>query len=387
MGTALVEQLGIRYPLFAFSHSERVTAAVSRSGGLGVLGAAQLTADELERKLAWLDSELGDVPYGVDFLLPNFFAADADGDGGPERAELVRQIPEGHRDFTQGLLDGYDVPELAEGYTFGDVVDGGELPITGNHTYTRKDVMPVVEVALASNITLFANALGIAPPDVIDRFHERGVRVAGLAGTPRHGEKHREAGTDVVICTGYEAGGHTGEIGSMVLIPDMVDACDGLPVLAGGGIASGRQMAAALVLGASGAWCGSVWLTTEESEAPTVVKRKMVAANAAGTVRNRGYTGKPARQLRTAWTDAWEDPGNPDPLPMPLQGILSAEPQVRITRAAEEGAGRADELVGYFVGQAVGRLAAIRPASEVFEEIVGDCEAALGRVRSGEIGV
>ncbi|MEZ5076812.1 MAG: nitronate monooxygenase family protein [Solirubrobacterales bacterium] len=386
MGAALAEQLGIRYPLFAFSHSERVAAAVSRSGGLGVLGAAQLTAEELEEKLAWLDAELGDVPYGVDFLLPTFFDADTDG-GGPDRGELVGQVPAEHRAFTQELLDEYEVPELAEGYSFGDVVDGGDLPITGNHTYTRQDVMPVVEVAMASNIKLFANALGIAPPDVIDGFHERDVLVAGLAGAPRHGEKHREAGTDVVICTGYEAGGHTGEIGSMVLIPDMVDACGGLPVLAGGGIASGRQMAAALVLGASGAWCGSVWLTTEESETPAVVKRKMVGADATGTVRNRGYTGKPARQLRTAWTDAWEDPGNPDPLPMPLQGILSAEPQVRITRAAEAGAGRADELVGYFVGQAVGRLGGIRPAAEVFAEIVADCDAALARVRSGQISV
>lgn len=381
----LVDRLGIRFPLFAFSHSEHVTAAVSRAGGLGVLGAAQLTAEELEERVAWLDRELGDIPYGIDLLLPSTYeAADR---GGLDRDELVAQVPDGHRAFTQGLLDEYGVPPLAEGYTFGDVVDGDGLPITGNHTYTLNEVLPAVEVAQASNCRLFANALGVAPRDVIDGFHEKGVLVAGLAGQPRHGEKHREAGTDIVICTGYEAGGHTGEIGSMVLIPDMVDACGGLPVLAGGGIASGRQMAAALVLGASGAWCGSVWLTTEEAETPTVVKQKMVRARAADTVRNRGYTGRPARQLRTAWTDAWEDPANPDPLPMPLQGILSAEPQVRITRAAEEGEGRAGELVGYFVGQAVGRLNAIRPAAEVFDEIVTDCEATLARVRDGEIAI
>ena len=385
MSMKLTERLGIRYPLFAFSHSERVAAAVSRAGGLGVLGAAQLTAEDLEEKLTWLDRELGDIPYGVDLLLPSSYeAADR---GGLDRDELVAQVPLGHREFTQRLLDEYEVPPLEEGYTFGDVVDGRGLPITGNHTYTLRDVLPAVEVAQASKVSLFANALGVAPADVIDGFHERGVLVAGLAGTPRHGEKHREAGTDVVICTGYEAGGHTGEIGSMVLIPDMVEACGGLPVLAGGGIASGRQMAAALVLGASGAWCGSVWLTTEEAETPTVVKEKMVRAGAADTVRNRGYTGRPARQMRTAWTDAWDDPNNPDPLPMPLQGILSAEPQVRITQAAEQGVGRADELVGYFVGQAVGRLRSIRPAAEVFAEIVADCEATLQRVRDGAIAL
>lgn len=381
----LTERLGIRYPLFAFSHSEHVVAAVSRSGGLGVLGAAQLTADELESKLAWLEGQLGETPYGVDLLLPSSYeAADR---GGLERTQLVAQVPLGHREFTQRLLEEYEVPALEEGYTFGEVVDGGRLPITGNHTYTLSDVLPAVEVAQRSKAKLFANALGVAPQEVIEGFHERGVLVAGLAGTPRHGEKHREAGTDVVICTGYEAGGHTGEIGSMVLIPDVVDACGGLPVLAGGGIASGRQMAAALMLGASGVWCGSVWLTTEEAETPTVVKHKMVRARATDTVRNHGYTGRPARQLRTAWTDAWEDPQNPAPLPMPLQGILSAEAQVRITRAAERGVGRAEDLVGYFVGQAVGRLNSIRPAAEVFEEIVTECAATLQKARSGEIAI
>jgi NAD(P)H-dependent flavin oxidoreductase YrpB (nitropropane dioxygenase family) len=381
----LVDRLGIRYPLFAFSHSKHVAAAVSRSGGLGVLGAAQLTAEELEEELAWLHKELGDIPYGVDLLLPSSY--DAADRGGLDRDELVAKIPDSHREFTQKLLDEYEVPPLAEGHEFGAVVDGGGLPITGNHTYTLKEVLPAVEVAQASNVKFFANALGVAPRNVIDGFHERGILVAGLGGTPRHGEKHREAGTDVVICTGYEAGGHTGEIGSMVLIPDMVDACGGLPVLAGGGIASGRQMAAALVLGASGAWCGSVWLTTEEAETPNVVKQKFVHARTTDTTRNRGYTGRPARQLRTAWTDAWEDPSNPDPLPMPLQGILSAEPQVRITRAAEEGQGRADELVGYFVGQAVGRMKSIRPVAEVFDQIITECDATLTKIRDGEIGL
>ena len=185
-------------------------------------------------------------------------------------------MPLEHREFAERILDEYEVPPLAEGHTFGDHVDGGDLPITGNHTYTLRDVMPAVEVSMASNVKLFANALGVAPRNIIDGFHERGILVAGLAGQPRHGEKHLAGGTDIVVCTGAEAGGHTGEIGSMVLIPDMVDACGGLPVLAGGGIASGRQMAAAMVLGASGAWCGSVWLTTQEAETPTVVKEKFV---------------------------------------------------------------------------------------------------------------
>ncbi len=376
MRTVITDLLGVEHPLLAFSHSEHVVVAVSRAGGFGVLGAAQLTAEELEQRLAWLDDQLGDVPYGVDLLLPaRYEGAD---EGGLDRAELVAQVPAEHRRFVIDILDRYGVPELEEGHVFGDYVDGRGVPVTGNHTYTLKDTMPLVEVCLGSNVKLFANALGVAPREVIDALHERDILVAGLAGTPRHGEKHRDGGTDIVIAQGYEAGGHTGEIGSMVLIPDMVDAVDGLPVLAAGGVASGRQMAAAMVLGAAGVWTGSVWLTTEESETTPVVREKFVRARTTDTVRSRSFTGRPARQLRSAWTDAWAAPDAPDTLPMPLQGILSAEPQVRISRAAEAGQGRAEELVNYFVGQVVGRLDAVRPAAEVVAELVRDCDAILG---------
>jgi NAD(P)H-dependent flavin oxidoreductase YrpB (nitropropane dioxygenase family) len=375
MRTAITEMLGIEHPLLAFSHSERVVVAVSRAGGLGVLGAAQLTADELDRKLAWLERELGETPFGVDLLLPGRYEAAQD--GGLDRSALVAQVPMEHRRFVAGLLEEYGVPELEEGHTFGDHVDGRGLPVTGNHTYTARDTAPLLEVCLASPIKLFANALGVAPPDVVDAIHQRGVLVAGLAGTPRHGVKHRDRGTDIVIAQDYEAGGHTGDIGSMVLIPDMVDAVDGLPVLAAGGIASGRQMAAAMVLGAAGVWTGSVWLTTEEAETTAAVREKFVRARTSDTVRSRASTGRPARQLRSGWTDAWEN-GGLEPLVMPLQGILAAEPWVRISRAAEAGEGRADELLTYFVGQVVGRLDAVRPAGDVVEEMVGDCAAILG---------
>ncbi len=374
MRNAVTEMLAIDHPLLAFSHSEQVVVAVSRAGGLGVLGAAQLSVEELERKLAWLHEQLAGVPFGVDLLLPGRYEK-AD-EGGLPREQLVAQVPAEHRRFVGDLLEEYGVPELEEGYEFGDIVDGRGVPVTGNHTYTAKDTQPLLDVCLASEIGLFANALGVAPPDVIDSFHERGMLVAGLAGSARHGEKHRQAGTDIVIAQGYEAGGHTGEIGSMVLIPDVVDAVEGTPVLAAGGIASGRQMAAAMMLGASGAWTGSVWLTTEEAETTEVVKGKFVDAVASDTVRSRSCTGRPARQLRSAWTEAWEQ-GEVEPLGMPHQGILYAEPQVRIARGAEGDAGRSRELATYFVGQVVGRLASIRPAAAVVEEIVEECTALI----------
>jgi len=373
---ALTERLGIEHPLFAFSHSEHVVVAVSRAGGLGVLGAAQLSVEELERKLAWLSEQLGAVPFGVDLLLPGRYEKAEE--GGLPRARLIAQVPIEHRRFVADLLEQHGVPELEEGYEFGDVVDGEGVPVTGNHTYTAKDTAPLLEVCYESEIALFANALGVAPPDVIDSFHARDILVAGLAGTARHGEKHRQAGTDIVIAQGYEAGGHTGDIGSMVLIPDVVDAVEGVPVLAAGGIASGRQMAAAMMLGAAGAWTGSVWLTTEEAETTAVVKEKFTAARASDTTRSRACTGRPARQLRSGWSEAWEE-ADLEPLGMPHQGILYAEPQVRIARGAAAGAGGSRELATYFVGQVVGRLDRVRPAAAVVEEIVGECAALIDR--------
>ena len=250
--------------------------------------------------------------------------------------------------------------------------------MTGNHTYTAKDNQPLLDVCLASGITLFANALGVAPTETIDAFHERGMLVAGLAGTARHGEKHREAGTDIVIAQGYEAGGHTGEIGSMVLIPDVVDAVEGTPVLAAGGIASGRQMAAAMTLGA-GRRLDRLGLADEPGGRDHRRRpREFVGAVAADTVRSRACTGRPARRLRSGWSEAW-DAADIEPLGMPHQGILYAEPQVRIARGAAVDAGRSRELATYFVGQVVGRLDSVRPAATIVEEIVTDCAALLDR--------
>src|SRR5213079_3521519 len=156
------------------------------------------------------------------------------------------------------------------------------------------------------------------------------VRVAALAGKPQHAERSLARGVDLIVAQGTEAGGHTGEISTMVLVPEVVDAVSPTPVLAAGGIGNGRQIAASLALGAQGVWCGSVWLTTEEAETHPIVKEKFLAASSSDTVRSRASTGKPARQLRTAWTEAWDSPDNPDPLPMPLHGMLIADAQRRM---------------------------------------------------------
>jgi NAD(P)H-dependent flavin oxidoreductase YrpB (nitropropane dioxygenase family) len=196
--------------------------------------------------------------------------------------------------------------------------------------------------------------------------------VAALAGTTRHALRHAEAGVDLIVAQGTEAGGHTGEVATMVLVPEVVDAVAPVPVLAAGGIARGRQVAAAFALGAEGVWCGSVWLATEEAETPPVVKEKFLTATSSDTVRSRSLTGKPARMLRTAWTDEWDRPDAPDPLGMPLQTALIGDPQFRIQLAAAQPDSKARELATYFVGQVVGSLETVRPARAVVLDMVDE---------------
>jgi NAD(P)H-dependent flavin oxidoreductase YrpB (nitropropane dioxygenase family) len=168
----------------------------------------------------------------------------------------------------------------------------------------------------------------------------------------------------------------------MVLTPQVVDAVAPLPVVSAGGIASGRQMAAALALGAQGVWTGSVWLMTAEAETHPVVREKFARATSGDTLRSRASTGKPARQLRSAWTDAWEGQQAPEPLPMPLQGLLALDAQRSIQQDALRGGEGGKQLINYFVGQAVGMLEQVRPAAEVYQAMVRECAETLGRLTS-----
>ena len=362
--TSVCDLLGIDLPIFAFSHCRDVVIEVSKAGGFGVLGATAYTPEQLDIELTLIEDALAGRPYGVDVLLPvRFVGRD---EGGLTRDRLRERIPDEHRRFVEALLDRYDVPPLPP--------DGGDA--------RRPDIAPgadeaeghasLADVSFAHRISLFASALGPPPPDVVERSHAQGVAVAALAGTTVHAERHQAAGVDVVVAQGYEAGGHTGEIGTMVLVPDVVDAVAPTPVLAAGGIADGRQMAAALALGAQGVWTGSVWLTTEEAETHPTVKKKFLAAGAGDTVRSRSLTGKPARQLRTDWTDAWDADDAPATLPMPLQSLLIADAQHRIGRAARDPSSGAARLVNYFVGQVVGRTNEEKPARQVVFDMVSE---------------
>lgn len=359
MRTALCDTLGIQHPIVGFSPSEHVAAAISRSGGLGVLGCVRFNeADELNDVLSWMDSNTDGKPYGVDIVMPAKVPAEG------TSVDLGQLIPKEHKDFVERTLLRLGVPPLSEG-------EHNEGVLGWLHSVARSHV----DVALAHPIALIANALGSPPPDVIARAHERGVPVAALAGKAEHAARHVDEGVDIVVAQGYEAGGHTGEIATMVLVPEIVDAVgDRAAVLAAGGIGSGRQVVAALALGAAGVWMGSYWLATEEyrqTMGDSALQPALLQARSSDTVRSRIYSGKPARLLKTRWTQAWAEPEAPEPLPMPLQNLLVSEAHQRLLRSGDP------SVVAMPVGQIVGRMAAVRPVDQVMADLLREAEDVL----------
>ncbi|HUB43337.1 MAG TPA: nitronate monooxygenase family protein [Streptosporangiaceae bacterium] len=363
MRTALCDQLGIQHPIVGFTPSEHVAAAISRAGGLGVLGCVRFNdAAELDKVLDWMDANTGGHPYGIDVVMPARIPAEG------AAMDLNQLIPAGHREFVDQTLIRLGVPPLPGDAEASDGVLGWL------HSVARAQV----EVALAHPARLIANALGSPPADIIASAHDRGMLVAALAGKAAHARSHVAAGVDIVVAQGYEAGGHTGEIASMVLVPEVVDAVGpDIPVLAAGGIGSGRQVAAALALGAAGVWMGSAWLiTTEYADLSPLpgLRDALIAATSSDTVRSRIYSGKPARLLKNSWTDAWLQPGAPEPLPMPLQNLLVAEAHQRLMRSGDP------DVIPMPVGQIVGRMNDVRPVADVITALVTELDETLARL-------
>ena len=361
--TPLCDRLGIEHPIVGFTPSEQVAAAISRAGGLGVLGCVRYNdADEVEAALTWMDANTAGHPYGVDVVMPARVPAEG------SQVDLSELIPPGHRNFVDETLRRLGVPPLPEGEEKRDGVLGWLHSVARAH----------VEVALTHPVALIANALGSPPDDVIAAAHDQGIAVAALAGKAEHAVRHVSRGVDIVVAQGYEAGGHTGEIASMVLVPEVVDAVGaGVPVLAAGGIGSGRQILAALSLGAVGVWMGSLWLTTQEyalGSGASGLRDALLAATSSDTVRSRIYSGKPARLLKNEWTKAWEEPGAPEPLPMPLQNLLVSEAHQRLMESGNPA------VVPMPVGQIVGRMNAVRPVAEVMADLLAEADEALARL-------
>jgi len=357
MNNQLCKQLGIEFPLFAFTHCRDVVVAVSKAGGFGVLGGSSFTPEELEVELKWIDDNIDGKPYGVDILIPENMPK---GIKNITAQQLADKVPEKHRHFIVDLLKKYDID-----LTLQEAVNIN-LPATMSDIGEK-----LMDVAFSHPIKLIANALGIAPQSMIERGKKHGVAVAALVGAKEHAIRQVNAGVDVLVVQGTEAGGHCGEVSTLVLVPEVIKAIKDIkpvPVLAAGGIMNGRQMAGCMAMGAAGAWTGSVWLATPEAETSETFREKMVAASSRDTVRSATRTGKPSRQLRSAWHDAWDGPDSPGALPMPLMGLMSKPAFDRIDKSVENGNEKAKPLVSYWVGQGVGLVDGITSAGQVVQD-------------------
>ncbi|MDF1720416.1 MAG: nitronate monooxygenase family protein [Minwuia sp.] len=375
MRSAVTEMLGIEFPLIAFSHCRDVVVEVSKAGGFGIFGAAGIGPGKLEAELAWIDDHVDGKPYGVDLIVPMRYESKG---AKVSRDDQVSKVPEGHLDFVTSVFNRHGIE--------GEALDPGSLKRgTRLGTNIRDDgASALLDVAFAHPIKLIANALGTPPAYMIDMARTHGVPVAALVGAREHAIKQVQAGVDMIVASGGEAGGHCGDVSTMILVPEVVRAVreiSDIPVVAAGGIVTGEQMAACMAMGAHGVWTGSVWLTTAEAETSPVVKEKMLAATSRETIRTKSRTGKPSRQLRSAWTDAWEEPDAPKPLPMPLQSIITEPAMARITRLAEGGHEGAKDMASYFVGQGVGLMTTAQSARGVVYQFMEEFLEASDRLR------
>ncbi len=359
MKSPICEMLGIEFPLVAFSHCRDVVAAVSRAGGFGVLGATTHTPETIEQELAWIDAHVDGKPYGLDVLIPENISTA--GEKHVTWGSLQARVPQAHKTYTKDLLGKFGIDYAMS-----------EVPPNQAQPFDAETALRVLDTAFKHPIRMIANALGVPPREMIEMGKKHGVPVAALVGAKEHAVRQVAAGVDILVAQGTEAGGHCGEVTTMVLVPEVIKAVKpmgNVPVLAAGGIMNGRQMAACMAMGAAGVWTGSVWLATVESETTEIFREKMIAASSRDAVRSRGRTGKPARQLRSVWTDAWDrDPSSPGALQMPLQSLISRDAFRAIDRAAESGNAQARDLVTYFVGQGVGLIDSVKSAGQVVQE-------------------
>ena len=369
MRTELCEKLGCELPIFAFSHCRDVVVEVTKAGGFGVLGAATFSPEQLEAELRWIDQHVGRRPYGVDVIIPTQYDKEAE----RTTEDLENLIPAEHRAFMDKILDDAGVPPLPADErerVHRDIVNG-----RGN--MTPDGARRLLHVALAHpQLKLVVSALGSPPPDVMAQLRAAKVMVGAMCGKGEHAARHVAAGVDVIVAQGTEAGGHTGDIATMVLVPQVVAACgDKVAVLAAGGIAKGSQIAAALALGAQGVWCGTLWLGTRESELDPFEKEVLFETRTEDAVRRRARTGKPVRMIKSALSEAWEQPGAPKYLPTPLQGILYNEAHARVVRA------RRKDLYSFPAGQVVGMIKEETSVREVMVQLQMEYLDAIERLR------
>lgn len=348
----LCADIGASVPIFGFTHSLDTAIAVSKNGGIGIWGATRSTPSEIADGLSRMHAELGDLPYGLDLVIPP---------GMPEkdnRDEIEAAIPTSHREFVAELRDRYGVPD--------DGIPGARSRFVRSEDSAREQV----DVVLDSNLKLLA--LGIGSPEwVIGPAKDRGMKLISLIGQPRHAERALRAGADILVAQGHDAGAHTGPVGTFSLVPQIVDMAGDTPVIAAGGVATGRHMAAAMAMGASGVWLGSAWLVCEEEHVEPEILAKLLAAGSADTLICRADSGKTLRQIRTSWTDEWEAESAPTPLKMPYQDILVGDILGQIERH------RIGPLMHTAAGQSIGYFSERTTVADVMAAVTTEAISTL----------
>ncbi len=370
MQTDFCKELGIEVPIFAFTHCRDVVVAVSKAGGIGVLGAVGFSPEKLKEELDWIDEHIGDHIYGVDTAIPQKYEG-MDKNTPEELVQMLQDaIPEQHREFSAKMLADAGVPEWPAG-------EDDEVTLS----FSAVQAQALVDESLTRpKCRMIVNALGTLPADIVEQVHKSGRLIGALAGRLKHGLAHKEAGLDFIICQGSEGGGHAGEVTSMVLWPQMIDAVAPLPVLAAGGIGNGRQIVAALAMGAEGVWLGSRWLVSEEAHAEPAQRESYLNATSEDTIRSRSFTGKTARMLKNEWTDAWEREDTPEPLPMPLQGYLTFDAVRRTSRYA--GSGDCQKVAFNPIGQVVGQINETESCRDIVFQLLTEYTDALDHLNN-----
>ena len=370
MTNSLCERLGIDYPIFAFTHCRDVVVAVSKAGGIGVLGVVGFTPEQMKEELDWIDANIGDRPYGVDIVIPQKYEGMDALSAEDMEKQLWAMVPKEHIEFAEQLLANAGVPEWPDG-----------SKTMGLMGWTDAIATPLLEEALTRpKCRLIANALGTPPADKIKQVKDSGRLIGALCGKVKQAVQHKEAGLDFVVAQGGEGGGHTGEVGSIVLWPQIVDAIGDLPMLAAGGIGNGRQIAAAMAMGAAGVWTGSLWLTVEEAHTQPAQKQTLLNASSEDTVRSRSWTGKPCRMLKNEWTAAWDRPDTPDPLGMPLQGLVTSDGIRRTAVYAD--AGDCQKIAFNPCGQVIGQLNTVESCRQVIFRLLDEYVDAVEKAGS-----
>jgi len=385
--TSICELFGIDYPVLLAgmggAAGPELAAAVSNAGGLGVLGAAACTPSQLDEWIVRTRS-LTDRPFGVDTLLPASVPQSVDQLGEERKGDSKPAATGGGRSLRE--LVPAEVLEARDRF-----MDDVELPRrkprpkgTGSKKRGEDRVELVgdffsaqLEVILDHGVPVYAAGLGVPPEEFMRKGRQRGMKFLGVAGQSRHAEKLRAGGVDAIVAQGTDGGGHNSPIGTLALIPQVVDVAGDIPVLGAGGLSDGRGIAAAFMLGARGVWLGTRFLATPEANIPDYQKTELVGARDRDTIVSRSVTGKPARMLRASWAELYER-GELEALPMPLQSVVSTP-----VLASAEAHERADVFRG-FSGQGVGLIDSLIPAGEVVGQLVAETVELLDGIRTLE---